>query len=908
MMAGIRKPLTLKDREERTGRQGVVLGEANPSDDLKIAEWPEVLPRLADAVHAGRLLVLTGAGMSIESGIPLASGVVDMLRREGLIDSGELDYQEAMSRAFRSDADRGAFIRRMCYMKLAGPGNQAIALLAQRCAVGPLLTTNFDHLLEQACVALGSHAVTVSTVGSPSGPSGRARVVQILKLHGDAKFDMTAHSNKEMSEHHAWLERWSQFEIAPGSVLLAVGHSGDDDPVRALIQNLVASGQIARVYWIVRGRPRERLSNFAHSLGVDGEGRLLRIVKADAASALVELYERVSGHTFERRQELLPGFQVVTGLYHGAGEIDPYSLLGRGRQSVVDEVRRADERGTRLVHVRASSGTEVVFQSVADASLQLGSGPRFVFSLDQAQQLPREVALSRSLSAWCARVLGRSLERSRLHLAMQGLSIADLWAIVNTAGLGPAAVSSSVELLERLAAAAPEGVRIWIISEDDAGVRSAAGFSTLRLNSPSLVLPEESAGALPHLRAPLSEEDFTQVLSYEGRGRQLEDLLRLGVAVRRGAVFVVDQTRWAQQEHHSEEHWMGRALAALQAVRSTKNAFERISLDLDIERLSYFLAKTSTSLVERSAHAANALRELTDAAVALASPEATLWFLATLSDYVTGGFGFDGAHGRMLHELVRRLEHVNYAGGRVWQGSPASQSPGLLKLPPLYQERDRIINECLAAVGPDSPHGMDAIEEAMRRMETRWPGSSYLLPGWMIGDPAELFDRDHFREYVKRFNLAHQIAEDKSLAPVLADDVAESYFTLGLYADDGDFIDEAFRLWGVISLDLVEFGGIAAVIHQCRYAVALYVCGYEAEASSLLFEAMSSAEYLGDEARVWRAMLPLWLRVDEDSSAALWIKSWIHEVGEGETGDIVETLARIVRERGGLLEARPREW
>ncbi|MFD5836194.1 SIR2 family protein [Streptomyces collinus] len=893
-------------------QESAALGEVCVSDDPEITEWPEALPELADAVHAGRLLVLTGAGVSFESGIPLAGGVVERLHQERFIDSDKLDYQEAMSRAFKSDAARGAFIRKMCYKKLAGPGNQAIALLAQHHGVGPLLTTNFDHLLEQACVALGSRAVAVSTVGSPSGPSGRAGAVQVLKLHGDAKFDMTAHSNQEMSEHHAWLTRWSQFAIDPDRVLLAVGHSGNDGPVRALVQDLVESRQIARVYWIVRRSPSDRLSSFARSLGADGGGRRLRMVRADAACALVGLYEQVSEDTFEPRQELLPGFQVVTGLYHGGGEIDPYSLRGRGRQPVVDEVRWADEHGTRLAHVRASSGAEHVFQSVVDASLQLGSGPRFVFSLDQAQQFPREVALSRSLSAWCARVLGRSVERSRLHLAMQDLPTADLWMIVNTGGLGAAAAQSSVELLERLAAAAPEGPRIWIISkddEDDDGIPSAAGFSSLRLNSRSLVLPEESAGVLPHLRAPLSEDDLAQVLSHEGRGRQLDDVLRLGVVVSRGAVFVVDQTRWAQEVHHSEEHWMGRALAALRAVRAKKNAFERVSLDLDIERLLYLLAKESASPAERSAYAADALRELTDAAVTFASPEASLWFLSTLSDFVISGFGLGGVHGRMLQELVRRLEHVDYAGGRMWQGSPQSLSPWLQrKILPLYQERDKIISECLAAVRSGSLPGADAVEAAMRHMEARWPGSSYLLPGWMVADQAELFNRNNLGEYCKRFDLANQIAGDKSLEPVLADDIAEFWFTLGFDTDDVGFINEAFRLWEAISLNLVELGGIAALIHQCRYAVALYVCGSKAEASSLLFEAMSSAEYLGDEARVWRALLPLWRRVDEDSPAALWIKSWIHEAGEDEAGDVQETLERIVRERGELLEARPHVW
>ena len=93
---------------------------------------------------------------------------------------------------------------------------------------------------------------------------------------------------------------------------------------------------------------------------------------------------------------------------------------------------------------------------------------------------------------------------------------------------------------------------------------------------------------------------------------------------------------------------MGRALAALRAVRAKKNAFERISLDLDIERLSYFLAKGSASPAERSAYAADALRELTDAAVTLASPVASLWFLSTLSDFVGGGFGLDVLSGEVV--------------------------------------------------------------------------------------------------------------------------------------------------------------------------------------------------------------------------------------------------------------------
>lgn len=83
------------------------IGETAMAD----AEWwmcHDVLVQVAGRLRDGRPLgILTGAGVSIESGVPSAGGVVALLERHGLVTDRGLAYQDAMASAFPTDHERG---------------------------------------------------------------------------------------------------------------------------------------------------------------------------------------------------------------------------------------------------------------------------------------------------------------------------------------------------------------------------------------------------------------------------------------------------------------------------------------------------------------------------------------------------------------------------------------------------------------------------------------------------------------------------------------------------------------------------------------------------------------------------------------------------------------------------------
>ena len=130
----------------------------------------------------------------------------------------------------------------------------------------------------------------------------------------------------------------------------------------------------------------------------------------------------------------------------------------------------------------------------------------------------------------------------------------------------------------------------------------------------------------------------------------------------------------------------------------------------------------------------------------------------------------------------------------------------------------------------------------------------------------------------------------------MLDDAAWMLFAVGDH-------DEAFRLWELVTDQILGIGGIPAVIHLCNYGVACYLTGEEQAAANMLFESALLASRIGDEGRVWRALAYLAQMAPGDAKAEAWIDSWLEQVAEDlPNEDRVSQVEFVMAIRGVIME------
>lgn len=803
--------------------------------------------------------------MSIESGIPSAAGVVGLLADRGFVADSAASYQQAMVEAFQTDAERGAFLRTMCHRKSAGPANQTIALLARDFAAGPILTTNFDHLLEQACVAATDRPVVVSVLGSPSNISDNADAIHIVKLHGDIHYDVTAHSDEEMALHHRWLRRWSQLRFAPESALLVLGHSGLDAPVRALVSDLLSSTDVERVYWgVFAGDAAENVAAVeALQLTCGGPERLSLFRHDGAGTILPELYAAL-GTPCRTQTLLLPGFQAVTGLIHGSAEVDVDDLSRHAIPQDSKRIRRdLSEVRSSKVQIEVDSGkAERAFRALARVAKEGPTTYVAAFSLDEADTVPSYQSLLQAIAGWIARTTGAVSEATRVHEALPSVEGLQATLVINVAQ----ALHSKMALsaIERLAEFAPSDLRIWVVSDQGAEL---AGFSAIHYFVRGIALPSSTVGILGHIRRAVDETTMERFLRAEGLGRTVHNLLASQICYRRGGKIVIDRDRWDEPgpagAHISE------ALSLTEELAKSSNALEAQNWAADAEALAFKAARVFP--LRRTVFGSDALKWLLRAASNWSGASGTAYFLQTLGEVtqVVPERAVEALGASEIGQVRRALAHwppppIDWLGQRTHYGPPNSA---------LRLLAHRIDSRILGSppLNPDSSNR--ALTAHMQRLEASGAGLAYQFVGWSFDLSSRFANPERFFELLRLAGECSSVLTPSAAA--MLDDAAWMMFAQG---------DEtgALSLWESISDTLVANGGSAAVLHLCNFGVAALLSGDEVSASNMLFESVLLSARIGDEGRTWRVGAFLAQMLDTDDRVSGWIDSWLER---GHAGD-----------------------
>ena len=194
-----------------------------------------------------RCTLLVGAGCSKTAGIPLASQIVDDIRKDH-----PMVFQRALRRAQRNDSSIGVPGYGDCMAEL-DPGPQrdlirgyidrarlnwahvGIAALIHHGYVDRVLTTNFDPLIAQGCAVFNEFPAVYDLTMTQKLRFEDLPEKAVFHLHGQRNGFSLLNDPGELRQHREIVE--PLFEHArEGRVWVVCGYSGQNDPLFELIQ------------------------------------------------------------------------------------------------------------------------------------------------------------------------------------------------------------------------------------------------------------------------------------------------------------------------------------------------------------------------------------------------------------------------------------------------------------------------------------------------------------------------------------------------------------------------------------------------------------------------------------------------------------------------------------------------
>lgn len=246
-----------------------------------------------------------GAGVSVAAGIPSGREILEETCRryyraaEGLEPPDDLDivswamtvlgpqtvtYSQLLDSIFPSSAARQAYLRQFFEGKSPTEAHRCLAAMAAAGWIRVFITTNFDHLLEDALTEAG---VSWSRVSSPYElATARPREhsdAYILKIHGDYMSSAIRNTPAELERLDSVIEAELQ-AILRNYGLVVIGYSGHDPGVQKVLRT-----QPARygVFWVTKGSAPPELENLLVSLDAR------HIVTKDADTFCRDLLHRI---------------------------------------------------------------------------------------------------------------------------------------------------------------------------------------------------------------------------------------------------------------------------------------------------------------------------------------------------------------------------------------------------------------------------------------------------------------------------------------------------------------------------------------------------------------------------------------------------------------------------------------
>lgn len=192
--------------------------------------------------------LLIGAGCSVSAGIPLASGFVEIIKKEwpsAYKRANPRTYPKCMAEL--ADGERSDLIAEKVDNAMVNWAHLAIAQLIKMDYVDRVLTTNFDPLVLRACALLNVFPAVYDFAASQKFKPAYTPEKAVFHLHGQHIGFVLLHTAEQVRELSESIEPLFE-DAGRGRLWLVVGYSGENDPVFEHLAKVGCFDQ--RLYWV----------------------------------------------------------------------------------------------------------------------------------------------------------------------------------------------------------------------------------------------------------------------------------------------------------------------------------------------------------------------------------------------------------------------------------------------------------------------------------------------------------------------------------------------------------------------------------------------------------------------------------------------------------------------------------
>ncbi|MFL0102010.1 SIR2 family protein [Tenacibaculum maritimum] len=139
------------------------------------------------------------------------------------------EYSFYAKKCFPIDENRRQYFQKICSNKAPAIGYRTLPLLAKHGMLDSVWTTNFDDLIQTACINGGVQGIDVSleTVGRINQRTQNKNELPIIKLHGDFKYGDLKNTSEELKNQDETL-RNKLIDYLSDKNLIVIGYSGRD--------------------------------------------------------------------------------------------------------------------------------------------------------------------------------------------------------------------------------------------------------------------------------------------------------------------------------------------------------------------------------------------------------------------------------------------------------------------------------------------------------------------------------------------------------------------------------------------------------------------------------------------------------------------------------------------------------
>ena len=235
-----------------------------------------------------RFVLFAGAGVSKDAGIPtswdltlkIASLLYAVENEKNISKEKNIDYEkwflnskyvnmtysDLIKELFPTYPAQQNFLQQYLGSKKPGKVHELIAELARREIIRAIITTNFDHYIEDALKEKGLNVQVISTDEDlkNSEPLIQCKKVRIYKPHGDLGKGMLRNTATDLERLSDSMEKEIARVLSEHGVMV-LGYSGRDRDIQRIFE--MRNYNYYQVFWINPNPPKGKIKNILENKG-----------------------------------------------------------------------------------------------------------------------------------------------------------------------------------------------------------------------------------------------------------------------------------------------------------------------------------------------------------------------------------------------------------------------------------------------------------------------------------------------------------------------------------------------------------------------------------------------------------------------------------------------------------------